>query len=94
MPRLSLAAVVASLAVTLGLADDTLKSPTPLPVSKVTSVTATELKPLEEVWEAAFVQNSSGVDVKIGHVHITVSGQPSTPAIGPANQKSLAMMTR
>lgn len=36
-----------------------LKSPTPV------------LKPLDEVWEAAFVQGEKGVDAKIGHVHMT-----------------------
>jgi Transglutaminase-like superfamily len=81
MHRLSLAFVVASLAVSLGLADDALKTPTPLPVPKAaTLTTAGDLKPLDEVWEAAFVQNSAGVDVKIGHIHmtsvpVTVGGQ-------------------
>lgn len=28
-------------------------------------------KPLDEVWEAAFVRNEAGVDVKIGHIHMT-----------------------
>ena len=28
-------------------------------------------KPLDEVWEAAYVQNDRGVDVKIGHIHMT-----------------------
>ena len=28
------------------------------------------VKPLDEVWEVALVQNDSGVDVKIGHVHL------------------------
>jgi transglutaminase-like putative cysteine protease len=32
---------------------------------------APALKPLDEVWEAAFVQNDKGIDVKIGHVHLT-----------------------
>jgi len=38
-------------------ADSILKTPTP--------------KALDEVWEAAYVQNDRGVDVKIGHVHLT-----------------------
>lgn len=28
-------------------------------------------RPLDEVWEAAFVRNDAGVDVKIGHIHLT-----------------------
>ena len=73
MRRLLFAVVFASLSVSLGLADETLK--TTLPVPK-----AAELKPLDEVWEAAFVQNAAGVDVKIGHIHmtsvpVTVDGQ-------------------
>jgi hypothetical protein len=36
-----------------------LKTPTPV------------LKPLDEVWEVAFVQDDKGVDVKIGHIHMT-----------------------
>jgi hypothetical protein len=39
------------------LADPVLKTPSP--------------KPLDEVWEAAYVQNDMGVDVKIGHIHMT-----------------------
>jgi transglutaminase-like putative cysteine protease len=68
MHRLSLAVVVASLAVSLGLADPPIKSPLPSPKP---AEKAAELKPLDEVWEAAFVQNSAGVDVKIGHIHMT-----------------------
>src|SRR5262249_14983225 len=70
MYRLSLALVLAAIAVPLGLADQPVKSaapiPDPLPVPK-----PAELKPLDEVWEAAYVQNAAGVDVKIGHVHMT-----------------------
>src|SRR4051812_14877264 len=29
------------------------------------------VKPLDEVWEAAFVQDDKGVDVKIGYIHMT-----------------------
>jgi transglutaminase-like putative cysteine protease len=39
------------------LADPVLKTPVP--------------KPLDEVWEVAYVQNDRGVDVKIGHIHLT-----------------------
>jgi transglutaminase-like putative cysteine protease/predicted secreted protein len=79
MHRLSLAAVVAALAVSLGLADQPIKSTAPLPVPKAAEKAA-ELKPLDEVWEAAFVQNAAGTDVKIGHIHmtsvpVTVDGQ-------------------
>src|SRR5262245_40284142 len=68
MHRLSLVAVIASLAVSLGLADETLKTPTPAPPP---TAKAGEFKPLDEVWEAAYVQNDAGVDVKIGHIHMT-----------------------
>ena len=68
MHRLSLALVCSSLALSLTLADEVLKSPTPAPPP---AAKAPELKPLDEVWEAAYVQNNAGVDVKIGHVHLT-----------------------
>ncbi|HJZ92045.1 MAG TPA: transglutaminase-like domain-containing protein [Gemmataceae bacterium] len=55
MRRLSLVSL-ALLASPL-FADGTLKTPS--------------LKPLDEVWEAAYVQNDRGVDVKIGHIHLT-----------------------
>jgi transglutaminase-like putative cysteine protease len=68
MHRVSLAALFASIAVSLALADQPIKStlPAPQPTPK-----AAELKPLDEVWEAAYVQNDAGVDVKIGHIHMT-----------------------
>src|SRR3954469_12306738 len=68
MHRVSLAVLFASIAVSLELADQPIKStlPAPLPTPK-----AAELKPLDEVWEAAYVQNDAGVDVKIGHIHMT-----------------------
>jgi transglutaminase-like putative cysteine protease len=34
------------------------------------STLSTAPKPLDEVWEAAYVQGEGGVDVKIGHVHL------------------------
>src|SRR3954469_14569425 len=69
MHRLSLAAVFAVIAVSLGLADQPIKStlPAPMPTPKA----AKELTPLDEVWEAAYVQNDAGVDIKIGHIHMT-----------------------
>src|SRR6478609_3224106 len=69
MHRVSLAAVFAVIAVSLGLADQPIKSvlPAPVPAPKV----AKELTPLEEVWEVAYVQNPAGVDIKIGHIHMT-----------------------
>src|SRR5262245_58754002 len=69
MHRLSLAAVLAVIAVSLGLADQPIKStiPAPVPAAKV----AKELTPLDEVWEVAYVQDPAGVDVKIGHIHMT-----------------------
>ena len=39
------------------LAQPVLKTPSP--------------KPLDEVWEAAYVRNDAGVDVKIGYIHMT-----------------------
>ena len=42
--------------------------PTTLPAPKAASNSA--IKPLDEIWEAAFVQNEKGVDVKIGHIHL------------------------
>lgn len=42
--------------------------PTTLPAPKPASNSAS--KPLDEIWEAAFVQNDNGVDVKIGHIHL------------------------
>ena len=30
-----------------------------------------DVKPLDDVWEAAYVENDSGVNVKIGYVHLT-----------------------
>src|SRR5438552_13353394 len=44
-------------------------------------------KPLDEVWEAAYVQNDHGVDVKIGHIHMT-----SVPV--DANGKKLIRTTK
>lgn len=58
--------LIPSLALAPVRADEPLKSPTPLPTPKTA-----EPKPLDEVWEAAFVQNAAGVDVKIGHIHMT-----------------------
>ena len=68
MHRVSLAVLFASIAVSLGLADQPIKStaPAPLPTPK-----AAELKPLDEVWEVAYVENPAGADVKIGHIHMT-----------------------
>lgn len=70
MHRLSLTAVLAAIVASLGLADETLKTSS-LPTPKAAETTVGELKPLDEVWEAAYVQNASGVDVKIGHIHMT-----------------------
>lgn len=70
MHRLSLAAAVAAIVVSLGLADDTLKTPS-LPTPKAADTKAAQLKPLDEVWEAAFVPTRGGADVKIGHIHMT-----------------------
>src|SRR5215210_5487063 len=69
MHRVSLAAVLTAVVVSLGLADDTLK--TSLPTPKAADATAADPKPLDEVWEAAYVQDAAGVDVKIGHIHMT-----------------------
>jgi len=56
MARLPSAAVAfLALSASPILADSTLKTPSAL----------------DEVWEAAFVRNDRGVDVKIGHVHMT-----------------------
>lgn len=66
MHRVSLAVCWLTLTVCVALADETLKSPAPLPAPK-----AAALKPLDEVWEAAYVQNPAGVDVKIGYIHMT-----------------------
>jgi hypothetical protein len=57
MRRLLLAVAVLSFAGLPAPADEVLKTPS--------------LKPLEEVWEAAYVQNDAGVNVKIGHIHLT-----------------------
>ena len=70
MHRLSLAALVTVLAVSFGLADDTLKTST-LPTPKGADAKHVELKPLDEAWEAAFVPTKGGADVKIGHIHLT-----------------------
>jgi transglutaminase-like putative cysteine protease len=67
MRRLSLIATSLALAVGLGLADDTIKTSNPKPATIQTAAP----KPLEEVWEAAYVRNDAGTDVKIGHVHMT-----------------------
>ncbi|HEX3149919.1 MAG TPA: transglutaminase-like domain-containing protein [Gemmataceae bacterium] len=48
---------------------------------------STTPKPLDEVWEAAYVQNQGGVDVKIGYVHMT-----SVPVT--ADGKSLIRTTK
>ena len=69
MHRLSLIAVLTVLVVSLGLAADPLT--TSLPTPKAADPRAADLKPLDEVWEAAYVQNAAGVDVKIGHIHMT-----------------------
>jgi len=59
-----------SIALTLVLLGCALACPQPttLPAPKPASNSAA--KPLEEIWEAAFVQNDNGVDVKIGHIHL------------------------
>lgn len=44
-------------------ADDRVKTPGP--------AKAAELKPLDEVWEAAYVVSPDGKNVKIGHIHMT-----------------------
>ena len=61
MRRLLLAVLLSSLALVPLRADKPIKATLPAPK-------AVELKPLDEVWEAAFVQNAAGVDVKIGHI--------------------------
>jgi hypothetical protein len=48
----------------LGSAQETLQTPK--------LVTPTGVAPVEEFWEAAYVKNDAGVDVKIGHVHMFV----------------------
>jgi transglutaminase-like putative cysteine protease len=64
MCRLLLAVALCSLPLAPILADEPLKTPLPTPK-------AVEPKALDEVWETAFVQNAAGVDIKIGHVHMT-----------------------
>src|SRR5262245_4986497 len=68
MHRMSLAFMFALLVVTPGPADPPVKStdPAPLPTPKTA-----DPKPLDEVWEGAYVQDKAGVDVKIGHIHMT-----------------------
>jgi transglutaminase-like putative cysteine protease len=58
MRRLLLVALLVGLSVPAAFAQ-TSKAKAPL------------LKPLDEVWEAAYVRNDGGTDVKIGHVHMT-----------------------
>ncbi|HKB00673.1 MAG TPA: transglutaminase-like domain-containing protein [Gemmataceae bacterium] len=67
MRRLYLLLTSLALAAGLGLADDTIKTSSPKPATLKTPAP----KPLEEVWEAAYVRNDAGTDVKIGHVHMT-----------------------
>src|SRR5262245_5106457 len=59
MRRLSVAVTLAALISTASAEVPVLKTPSPV------------LKPLDEVWEAAFVQDDRGVDVKIGYIHMT-----------------------
>jgi hypothetical protein len=75
MRRLLLVACSLAFSLSGSCADDR-KSPT-LPAPKTAETTTaeskltTDPKPLDEVWEAAYVQDSRGVDVKIGYVHLT-----------------------
>jgi hypothetical protein len=74
MRRLLLAACSLAVALSGSCADDTLKTPTtPTPKAGGTKTitTAADPKPLDEVWEAAFVQDAAGGAVKIGHIHMT-----------------------
>ena len=57
MRRLFLAVPLLALAAAPALADTVLTTPAP--------------KALDEAWEAAFVQNAAGVDVKIGYIHMS-----------------------
>src|SRR5215211_5786590 len=67
MRRLTLVVTSLALAVGLGLADENIKTSNPKPATLKTP----DPKPLDEVWEAAYVRNDAGTDVKIGHVHMT-----------------------
>src|SRR5258708_28835888 len=68
MQRVSLAIAFLSPAGYLALACDNLK---PQPPAPLRGPKGAEPKPLDEVWEAAYVQNDAGVDIKIGHIHMT-----------------------
>ncbi len=61
MRRALLAFVGVGLFASLGWADDTLRTP----------IAKKAPKPLDEIWEAAYVLTDTGKDVKIGHVHLT-----------------------
>src|SRR5690349_18720543 len=67
MRRLSLVLISFGLVASFALADEILKTSAPKPATLKTPA----LKPLDEVWEAAFVRNDAGTDVKIGHIHMT-----------------------
>jgi transglutaminase-like putative cysteine protease len=67
MRRLSLVVIPLALFASFALADEAIKTSAP----KSATLKTPGLKPLEEVWEAAFVRNDAGTDVKIGHVHMT-----------------------
>jgi transglutaminase-like putative cysteine protease len=67
MRRLSLVATPLALLASLALADEAVKTSAP----KAATLRTPGLKPLDEVWEAAYVRNDAGTDVKIGHIHMT-----------------------
>jgi hypothetical protein len=66
MHRAALLSVGLVLVVPLAWADDKIKTLTPPKPA--------EVKPLDEVWEAAYVLTDGGKDAKIGHIHLTSVG--------------------